>query len=50
MGDYSEVLLAEGADEQEVLRRLVAGGARVTRFESVEPSLHDIFIRKVSEG
>jgi ABC-2 type transport system ATP-binding protein len=50
LGDYSEVLLAEGADEQEVLRRLVAGGARVTRFESVEPSLHDIFIQKVSEG
>lgn len=49
-GDYSEVLLAEGADAQELLRRLVAGGANVTRFESVEPSLHDIFIQKVSEG
>ncbi|MFN2481898.1 MAG: ABC transporter ATP-binding protein [Pyrinomonadaceae bacterium] len=50
LGDYSEVVLAEGADEQEVLRRLVEGGAKVTRFESVEPSLHDIFIQKVSEG
>lgn len=49
-GDYSEVLLAEGADAQELLRRLVEGGAQVTRFETVEPSLHDIFIQKVSEG
>ncbi|MCA1815220.1 MAG: ATP-binding cassette domain-containing protein [Acidobacteria bacterium] len=49
-GDYSEVLLAEGADAQELLRRLVGRGASVTRFESVEPSLHDIFIQKVSEG
>jgi ABC-2 type transport system ATP-binding protein len=49
-GDYDEVLLAEGADEQELLRRLVAAGARVTRFESVEPSLHDIFIQQVGEA
>jgi ABC-2 type transport system ATP-binding protein len=49
-GDYTEVLLAEGADAQELLRRLVEGGAQVTRFETVEPSLHDIFIQKVSEG
>jgi ABC-2 type transport system ATP-binding protein len=49
-GDYSEVLLAEGADAQDLLRRLVEGGAQITRFESVEPSLHDIFIQKVSEG
>ncbi|MFL6229612.1 MAG: ABC transporter ATP-binding protein [Pyrinomonadaceae bacterium] len=49
-GDYSEVLLAEGADAQELLRRLVERGAEVTRFETVEPSLHDIFVQKVSEG
>ena len=49
-GDYEEVTLAEGADEQELLRRLVAAGARVTRFESVEPSLHDIFIQQVGEA
>lgn len=49
-GDYSEVLLAEGADAQDLLRRLVEGGAQVTRFETVEPSLHDIFIQKVNEG
>ena len=38
--------LAEGTDEQELLRRLVASGARVTRFEKIEPSLHDIFLAK----
>ncbi|HVF44622.1 MAG TPA: ATP-binding cassette domain-containing protein [Pyrinomonadaceae bacterium] len=45
--DETEALLAPGADPQEVLRRLVASGARVTKFELVEPSLHDIFIETV---
>jgi ABC-2 type transport system ATP-binding protein len=45
--DEIEVLLTEGADAQELLRRLVAAGARVTKFELVEPSLNDIFIEKV---
>ncbi|HYP00408.1 MAG TPA: ATP-binding cassette domain-containing protein [Pyrinomonadaceae bacterium] len=49
-GDYVEALLADGADAQELLRRLVETGARVTRFEQVEPSLHDIFLQKVGEG
>jgi ABC-2 type transport system ATP-binding protein len=49
-GDYSEVWLANGADSQQLLRRLIEGGANVTRFETVEPSLHDIFIEKVSEA
>jgi ABC-2 type transport system ATP-binding protein len=47
--DEVEALLAEGADAQELLRRLVAAGARVTKFELVEPSLSDIFIEKVGE-
>jgi len=46
--DHAEALLAPGADAQGLLRRLLAAGARVTRFELVEPSLHDIFIEKVS--
>jgi ABC-2 type transport system ATP-binding protein len=45
--DEIEVLLAPEVDPQEVLRRLLAAGARVTKFELVEPSLHDIFIEKV---
>ena len=49
-GDFEEVLLADGADPQELLRRLVARGAVVSKFERVEPSLHDIFIAQVGEG
>lgn len=49
-GDYVEVLLADGADAQELLHRLVESGARITRFEQVEPSLHDIFLQKVGES
>jgi ABC-2 type transport system ATP-binding protein len=47
--DEMEALLAEGMDAQELLRRLIASGARVTKFELVEPSLNDIFIEKVGE-
>jgi ABC-2 type transport system ATP-binding protein len=46
-GDELEILLAAGADAQELLRRLLAGGAHVSKFELVEPSLNDIFIEKV---
>lgn len=44
---YFEVELADGADPQELLRRVVAAGASVQRFELVRPSLHRIFIDKV---
>jgi ABC-2 type transport system ATP-binding protein len=45
--DETEALLAPGADAQELLRRLLAAGASVSKFELVEPSLNDIFIEKV---
>lgn len=48
--DKIEALLTEGADAQELLRRLIASGATVSRFELVEPSLNDIFIAKVEES
>lgn len=48
--DEVEALLAEGVDPQTVLKRLLDSGARITKFELVEPSLHDIFIEKVSGG
>ncbi len=48
-GDHVEVVLAEGADAQQLLERLVAHGARISRFEQIESSLHDIFIAKVGE-
>ncbi len=48
-GDDTEVLLVPGASPQELLRRLVEAHVAVTKFELVEPSLHDIFIEKVRE-
>lgn len=45
--DEVEVLLAPGADAQELLRRLLAAGAKIGKFEMIEPSLNDIFIEKV---
>ena len=43
-GQYAELELAPGADAQDILRGLVTTGARLTRFESVAPSLHKIFV------
>jgi ABC-2 type transport system ATP-binding protein len=47
--DEVEVLLAQGADAQALLKRLLEAGAKVGKFELVEPSLNDIFIAKVEE-
>ncbi|HEX7120857.1 MAG TPA: DUF4162 domain-containing protein, partial [Gemmatimonadaceae bacterium] len=44
---YFEVELADGADPQELLRRVMAAGARVQRFELVQPSLHQIVLDRV---
>jgi ABC-2 type transport system ATP-binding protein len=49
-GDFVEVALAGGADAQELLRRLLEAGARVSKFEQVEPSLHDIFVAEVGRA
>jgi len=46
--NYSEILLNDGADAQELLKRALAAGARVNRFELVEPSLNEIFIESVT--
>jgi ABC-2 type transport system ATP-binding protein len=47
--NYSEVLLQDGVDAQQVLQRAVAAGVRVNHFELVEPSLNDIFIESVKK-
>ena len=44
---YLEVELADGADPQELLRRVVSAGAMVQRFELIQPSLHQIFLDRV---
>ena len=41
------LLLREGADHQAILRRGVAAGATIYRFDLVEPRLHEIFVRHV---
>jgi ABC-2 type transport system ATP-binding protein len=48
--NYDELLLNENSDSQEVLRRALAAGGRVNRFELVEPSLNDIFIESVTKN
>ena len=48
--DEAQALLAAGADAQVLLKRLIASGAVIGKFEMVEPSLNDIFITKVTES
>ncbi len=49
LSDEREILLAEKADVQILLKKLVDSGAKVTKFELIEPSLNDIFIDQISE-
>jgi ABC-2 type transport system ATP-binding protein len=44
---FFEVELATGADAGVLLTRLVGAAARIQRFERVQPSLHQIFLRRV---
>jgi len=45
--NYFEIELAPNADAQVLLRRLVDAGARIDRFELMQPSLHQIFLQRV---
>lgn len=45
--DELKIELAKGVDSQDLLRKLIASGAIVTKFERIEPSLNDIFIDQV---
>jgi ABC-2 type transport system ATP-binding protein len=47
--NYSEVMLQDGVDAQDVLQRALTAGVRVNHFELVEPSLNDIFIESVKK-
>ena len=47
-GRYAEIRLGPGADPQMILRA-ASEKLRITKFEVVEPSLHDIFIERVTE-
>lgn len=48
--DQIDVDLADGADAQQLLMKLIAAGAVISKFEKVEPSLNDIFIEQVGGG
>ena len=45
--DEREIELAENADPQFLLKKLIENGASISKFEQIEPSLNDIFIEKV---
>jgi ABC-2 type transport system ATP-binding protein len=45
--DGKEIVLAEKADAQTLLRKLIESGTTVSKFEEIEPSLNDIFIDKI---
>ncbi len=49
-GAVVDAKLRPGADPQEILKAALAGGARISRFELIEPPLNDIFIEKVAGG
>jgi ABC-2 type transport system ATP-binding protein len=44
---YFEVELTATGDAQQLLQRLVAAGTNISRFERVQPSLHQIFLQRV---
>jgi ABC-2 type transport system ATP-binding protein len=46
-GRYVEIRMADGADPQRILGE-AAARLKVSRFEVVEPSLHDIFVERVT--
>jgi ABC-2 type transport system ATP-binding protein len=45
-GRYVEIKMGDGADPQSILKE-AAARLRLSRFEIVEPSLHDIFVESV---
>jgi ABC-2 type transport system ATP-binding protein len=44
---FFEIALQKDADPQALLHRLIEAGAKIQRFELVQPSLHQIFLEKV---
>ena len=43
------VLLRDGEDPQALLQAAVSAGVKIRRFEIVEPTLHEVFVRHVGE-
>jgi ABC-2 type transport system ATP-binding protein len=49
-GSGAEAKLKPGGDPQEILKAALESGARINRFELLEPSLNDIFIEKTGHA
>src|SRR5262245_16082074 len=47
--DHIVIMLKDPSDAQEVLRQALSAGAVINRFEMVEPTLNDIFIKTIGE-
>lgn len=47
--DELEIMLAEGVDPEQLLHKLIAAGAKISKFEIIEPSLNDIFLEEIKE-
>lgn len=47
---HVEIELVEGAEPQKLLQQMVNNGIYINRFELMEPSLNEIFIRKVGKN
>jgi len=43
------IRLRDGEDPQGILQRAVSAGVKIRRFEIVEPTLHEVFVRHVGE-
>ena len=48
--DGLHLILRDGEDHQPILNRAVSAGARILRFDLVEPRLHEIFVRHAGDG
>jgi ABC-2 type transport system ATP-binding protein len=49
-GGTWHLVMKDGADPKQVLRRGMDAGAEIVRFEIVEPRLHEIFVNHVGAG
>jgi ABC-2 type transport system ATP-binding protein len=49
-GSGAEAKMKPGADPQDVLKGALEAGARIQRFELLEPSLNEIFIEKTGHA
>ena len=47
---HVQIRLRDGANPQDIIKRIIESGAPVNRFEIVEPSLNEIFIENITRN